>query len=71
MARKTKGEPTRLNLWVLAEFFKDADERPAKVAPTEYAHLKRCFKAGLCEVVGGVIRLTEAGKAAVNRKDGA
>ena len=61
----SKGDPTRLNLWVLKDIFQDKDEVPNGVDPTSVPHLRRCMSAGLVEAVGGrggTLRLTEKGK---------
>ena len=61
----SKGDPTRLNLWVLKDLFKDKDEVPNGVDATSIPHLRRCMSAGLVEAVGGrggTLRLTEKGK---------
>lgn len=52
----SKGTPTSLNLWVLKKLFKDKDEVPNQLDPTDVTHLRRCMGAGLIEAVGGTWR---------------
>lgn len=63
-----KGQPTPLNLSVLADYFGMLDEAPNEISPTDTAHLRRCMKVGLFSVdrAAGVLRLSPAGRAQVN-----
>jgi hypothetical protein len=66
---KRKGEPTATNIFVLWSIFKDADQVPNKVGASQIQHMKRCYNAGLCEIVldGNflALRLTDKGRAAI------
>lgn len=66
--RPTKGAPTRTNLYALGKVFGDQLEVSNQLDAVDVPHIKRCVAAGLVEVVGGrdgVLRLTEAGQAAL------
>ena len=65
-ARPTKRvKPTSLNLWVLGQVFKDADEVPNQFTPNRLNHLRRLVNAGLVEIAGSTLRLTAEGRAAM------
>lgn len=65
-ARPTKKvKPTSLNLWVLGQVFKDADEVPNQFTPNRLNHLRRLVNAGLVEIAGSTLRLTAEGRAAM------
>lgn len=66
MARKPKGTPTSLNVFALGRVANGRREFPSRVASTSAPHVRRCISAGLVEVAGGVLRLTETGIAAIN-----
>lgn len=63
--RKKKVKPTSLNLWVLGQVFKDADEVPNQFTPNRLNHLRRLVNAGLVEITGITLRLTAEGRAAM------
>ncbi len=71
-ARPTKKvKPTSLNLWVMGQVFKDADEVPNQFTPNRLNHLRRLVNAGLVEIAGSTLRLTAEGRAAMPaRTDG-
>lgn len=59
---------TKLNLLVLAQTFPtDARQVPARAPRTDAPHLRRCLVAGLIEVRGGFITLTDAGAKALGK----
>ena len=60
-----KVKPTSLNLWVLGQVFKDADEVPTQFTPNRINHLRRLVNAGLVEIAGSTLRLTPDGRAAM------
>lgn len=64
--RAPKGTPTRLNLFTLARAAAGRREFPNRLEPTSVAGIRRCLKAGLVEVVGANLRITDAGVAAIN-----
>ena len=65
-ARPTKKvKPTCLNLWVMGQVFKDADEVPNQFTPNRLNHLRRLVSAGLVEIAGSTLRLTAEGRAAM------
>lgn len=65
-ARPTKKvKPTSLNLWVMGQIFKDADEVPNQFTPNRLNHLRRLVSAGLVEIGGSTLRLTPEGRAAM------
>ena len=65
-ARPTKKvKPTSLNLWVLGQVFKDADEVPNQFTPNRINHVRRLMNAGLVEIAGSTLRLTADGRAAM------
>jgi len=65
-ARATKKvKPTSLNLWVMGQVFKDADEVPNQFTPNRLNHLRRLVNAGLVEIAGRTLRLTAEGRAAM------
>ncbi len=65
-ARPTKKvKPTSLNLWVLGQVFKDADEVPNQFTPNRINHLRRLVNAGFVEIAGSTLRLTAQGRAAM------
>lgn len=67
--KRTKGEPTDLNLYVLARHFEGRDVAPQRVEASSFQHLKRCLDAGLIEAAGpNEVRLTDAGRAALGRE---
>lgn len=63
----TKGTPTDLNLSVLRWHFGTADEAPNAIERVSAPHMRRCLKAGLFEVRGRVLVLTDAGRKALGR----
>lgn len=65
-AKKVK--PTSLNLWVMGQVFKDADEVPNQFAPNRLNHLRRLMDAGLVEIAGRTLRLTAEGRAAMSAR---
>jgi hypothetical protein len=66
-----KGDPTGTNLYVLKQYFEQADEIPnGALKPVDVPHMRRCLQTGLIEVVGGrgvVLRLTKSGRQALGR----
>ena len=65
MARRKKGTPTPLNLWVLGDIFGTATRVPNRIRPTSANAMRRCMRAGLFTVDGGDLVLTDEGVAAV------
>src|SRR5579859_6193408 len=61
----TTTRATDLNLYVLSRTFGDSLETANRIPATSRPHIKRCVLAGLVEVAGASLRLTEAGKAAL------
>jgi hypothetical protein len=64
--RPVKGAPTALNVWTLGKVANGRRVFPNKLQPTQAAGMRRCLAAGLVEVFGSDLRLTDAGIAAVN-----
>jgi hypothetical protein len=58
--------PTPLNVWVLGRIAAGRREFPNRISPTSAAHLRRCMRAGLVEVVDRTrLRITDAGHVAI------
>jgi hypothetical protein len=68
--RPPKGTPTDLNLWVLDRLFGDRTRVSNQVEPTSAPHLRRCLRAGLLDVDGAELVLTDAGIAALAARKG-
>lgn len=64
-SRTKKVKPTSLNLWVMGQVFKDADEVANQFTPNRLNHLRRLVNAGLVEIDGSTLRLTAEGRAAM------
>lgn len=64
-AKRKKGDPTDLNLWVLKKVFGNKTEVPNNLSPTDVPHIRRCLKAGLLQASKGTITLTAKGKTAI------
>lgn len=59
---------TQTNLSALKQWMNGQDMAPARVEAVLASHLKRCLAAGLIVVDGAVIRLTPAGKSALEAR---
>jgi len=69
----SKGDPTGTNLYVLKQYFDQAEEIPnGTIKPVDIPHMRRCLQTGLIEIVGGrtgVLRLTDKGRQAIRGTD--
>lgn len=63
--RPPKGTPTDLNVWVLSQVFGDKDRVPNQLEAPDVTHMRRCLRAGLCDVSGKDLVLTPAGRARI------
>lgn len=66
MAKVAKGTPTDTNIYALVEKCGHTGRASARVEASAAPHIKRCIAAGLAEVLGADVVLTEAGRAVVD-----
>lgn len=64
MVTTAKGTPTHTNIYCLVGAMGLNDRASARVPSTDAPHIRRCIKAGLAEVIGQELILTDAGKTA-------